>query len=170
MELKRIDFVKNEFVANGKLYKIVSRLPISRYCEFQVLQVELAMGMTVQKLYDKLSILRQVLNQARFVDSAILIGDMTSHMAKLVEKEPTVLKICTLFINTEDEDITTWNNDLVVRKLADWKAEGICADDFFRVAFNTAPGYIEIYNTLTLAITETIEKAKAGLNAKPEEK
>lgn len=164
-KLKNIDFASGQFTANGKTYYLETKLAISRYCEFQILQRELAMGMTLQEIYDGFLDSRKLLNQTRFVDVAVFIDKILTHCSKLKEKEPTILKICTLFINTEDEDRTTWGNDLVVRKLDDWKKEGIYVGDFFDVALTLAPGYIELYNKFTQNITEMLGVAKEIVSA-----
>lgn len=151
--IKRIDFNENKFMANGKEYFIETHLSVGRFCEYQILQAELAQGMTVKKYMEKTAVLYQLINQQRFADAAVTLRQMMDGMLTLEAKEPVVLKLCTLFINTADEDRTTWGNDLVVNKMADWKAEGIAADDFFQVAFTTVPGYIDAYNKLTQSIT-----------------
>lgn len=164
-KLKSIDFASGQFTANGKTYFLETKLTITRYCEFQILQRELGMGMTLQEIYDGFLDCRKLLNQTRFVDSAVFVDKILMHCMKLKEKEPTVLKICTLFCNTEDEDRTAWGNDLVVKKLEDWKKEGIYVGDFFDVALTLAPGYIELYNKFTQNISEALGVAKDIVNA-----
>ena len=164
-KIKKIDFSSGQFSANGKTYFLETKLTITRYCEFQILQRELGMGMTLQEIYDGFLDCRKLLNQTRFVDIAVYVDKILLHMSKLKEKEPTVLKICTLFINTEDEDRTTWGNDIVVKKLEDWKKEGIDVQDFFAVALTLVPGYIELYNKFTLSTSESLGVAKDIVNA-----
>lgn len=164
-KLKHIDFDSGKFEANGKIYYLESQLTIARYCEFQILEKELGMGMTLKEFYDGLMTQRQLLNQTRFVDCAVWTDKMILHCAKLKEKEPTVLKFCTLFCNIEDEDRNTWGNDLVVKKMEDWKQSGIDVKDFFVLALTLAPRYIEIYNDFTQSISEKLGIAKEVVSA-----
>jgi hypothetical protein len=78
------------------------------------------------------------------------------------------MKICTLFMNTEDEDRTVWNNDVVMRKLEDWKQAGIDVNDFFDIALILVPSYIEIYNKFTQSITEKLGIAEEIIRAATE--
>jgi len=166
-QVKRIDFNENKFEANGKVYHIETGIATGRFMEYEVYQLELMASMSISKLYEKQNVLYQLLNQCRFADAAVVLNEIRSNTVKKSEKEPTVLKICALFINTEDEDRTVFNNDLVVRKIDDWKKEGIDIRDFFTLAFNLVPGFIEIYNKLTRDITEAlnplgVDKVKDG--------
>jgi hypothetical protein len=164
-KLKNINFSSGQFTANGKTYYLETKLTITRYCEFQILQRELGMGMTLQEIYDGFADMRKLLNQNRFVDSAVFVDKVLTHCMKLKEKEPTILKICTLFCNTEDEDRTAWGNDMVVKKLEDWKKEGIEVADFFVVAVTLVPGYTELYNRFTQSISEALGIAKEIVDA-----
>lgn len=158
---KRIDFETGRFEANGKIYFIETRLSIGRYVEFEVLQTEMAYGTSLKEMYDWLITNRQLLNQMRFVDCAINNDKMIAKCQNLKDKEPFILKICTLFCNTEGEDVSKWNNDIIVKKLADWKAENIDTADFFELAVALSPYYIEIYNRLTQSITDQMGEVEA---------
>jgi hypothetical protein len=163
--LKSIDFESGQFDANGKTYYLESKLTVARYCEFMILQRELQMGMSIEEIYTGMIDQRKLLNQMRFVDASVHCDKFVTHCIKLKEKEPTVMKICTLFINTEDEDRAVWNNDLVVRKLADWKKEGINVSDFFEVALTLVPTFIEHYNRFTRSIIEQMGVAETIVEA-----
>ncbi len=154
-EVKRFDSrTDKEFMANGKRYLIETAIPVGRFMEFEILQLELMQGMSIEKVYERINVLYQLLNQQRFADCAVIANELRSNVVKKVEREPTVLKICALFINAEDEDRSTFNNDTVVRKLADWKAECLDMRDFFQFAFDLIPSYTNIYKQLTQTITE----------------
>lgn len=162
---KPIDFVAGQFEANGTTYYLETQLTIGRYCEFVILQRELSNGMTLQQIYDSHVTQRQLLNQVRFADAAVQVDKIINHCVNIKQKEPTVLKLCTLFINTKDEDRTVWNNDTVTRKLEDWKKAGISVADFFAVALTLAPGFIEIYNSFTQSIIEKLGMAQEIVEA-----
>ena len=164
-KMNRIDFETGKFEANGKTYYLETKLSIARFCEFQILEKEMATGMTIKEMYEGLQKNDKLLNQQRFVDCAVFNRELLNHCSILSKKEPVILKICTLLINTEDEDQSKWDNDLVVKKLADWKAANIDVNDFFLIAFSIVPGYINVYNMLTQSILDNLPQAKEILDA-----
>lgn len=149
-----IDFESGQFEANGTIYYLETTLTVARFCEFQILEKELALGMGLKDFVDGQKKLRDLLNQQRFVDCAVLVTKLMEHSIVLNHKEPIILKLCSLFINTENEDRSMWNNDLVVKKLNDWKASDIAYKCFFDIAVILVPGYIDLYNVLTQHILE----------------
>lgn len=159
-KLRNIDFDSGKFEANGKIYYLENKLSIGRFCEFQILQRELWTGMTVQDFFKGFLDLEKLLNQMRFSDIAIFVNQVKTHMLKVKEKEPVMFKICTLFCNTEEEDRDKWDNDLVVKKMEDWKNSGIDSADFFHIALTLVPGFVEQYNSIIRSISVNLEVAK----------
>lgn len=151
-EVKRIDLEKGVFTANGKTYRIEGNLSIERYAMYAIYEKELAYGLTVKGMYDQLKNVLKLLDKTRFVDSAVLIHDMIRGVSKLEEREPIVLKICALYCNTEDEDRSTINEDMITKKISDWKTEGLDMRDFFQLASSSVNGFIEIYRSVTQGI------------------
>lgn len=151
--LKRIDFEAGTFEANGTQYTIEGALTIERYAELQILEKEMGYGVTFKGMYERLDKAYQLLNKQRFADSAVLINDLIRGITKVQEREPTVLKICALFINAEGEDRTQLSEDLVNKKISDWKAAGIDMRDFFTVASSSVNGFLDVYRTVTRIIS-----------------
>lgn len=160
-QLKRLDLEKGIFEANGKTYHIEGGLSIERYCEFQLLEKEMGYGTTFKAMFENHKKLYGMLNKQRFADCAIEVYNMMKGIAKLEEREPTILKICALFINTPEEDRESISQDLITQKIQDWKAEGLDMRDFFHVASASVNGFLEIYRTVTRIISgeETISEA-----------
>lgn len=158
-ELKRLDLSKQSFEANGTTYYIESGLSIERFCEYQILEKEAGFGLSFKKIFDNLKDLHKLMNEVKFVEAAVKLDNLMRGVAKLEEREPTLLKMCALFINTEDEDRTTINNDMIVKKIEDWKQE-YDVRDFFRLALNTVDGFLEIYANATRIISG--EKGKSS--------
>ena len=151
--LKRIDLNTGIFEANGTRYTIEGALTIERYAELQILEKELGFGLTFKAMFEKLQQAYNLLNKQKPADAAVLLNDMLRGMARLQEREPLVLKICALFMNTDDEDRSSFSADVYNRKIADWKAEKLDMRDFFTVASNSVNGFIEIYRTVTRIIS-----------------
>lgn len=152
-ELKRIDFEKGTFTANGKAYRIEGALSIERYAELQLLEKELAYGFTVKDIFNKLKLLWDYLNKLKFAEAAVLVRDLMAGATRVSERTPTTLKICALFINTEDEDRGTITQEMINKKIEDWKAEGIDMRDFFSVASSSINGFLEIYKSVSRIIS-----------------
>lgn len=148
-ELVLIDTAKPSFIANGKTYFIETSMSIERYCEFQILEKELTYGMSFEKMMDYLKQIYKMLDKQQFAASAVMIDQMIRGVAKVQEREPVVLKICALFINEENEDRSKWSNDLIVRKIEDWKLEGISMNSFFSLALNSVNGFLDVYNKVS---------------------
>lgn len=158
-ELKRLDLSKQSFVANGTTYYIESGLSIERYCEYQILEKEAAFSMSFKKIFENLKEVHRLMNEVKFVEAAVKLDNLMRGVAKLEEREPTLLKMCALFINTEDEDRTTINNDMIVKKIEDWKKE-YDIRDFFQLALNTVDGFLEIYANATRIISGNSKSKK----------
>lgn len=150
-ELKRIDLTKPTFIANGVKYNIESSLSIERFCEYQLLEKEAGFSVSFKSLFDNLLELHELMNNVKFVQAAVLLDNMMRGVAKLEEREPVLLRICALFINTDDEDRATINDDIIVKKIEDWKQE-YDVRDFFTLALNTMDGFLEIYANATRTI------------------
>ena len=151
--LKRIDLNTGIFEANGTRYTIEGALTIERYAELQILEKELGYGLTFKAMFDKLQQAFNLLNKQKPADAAVLLNDMIRGVAMVQQREPLVLKICALFMNTADEDRSSFSADMYNRKIADWKAEKLDMRDFFTVASNSVNGFIEIYRTVTRIIS-----------------
>lgn len=150
---KRIDMTKPSFMANGKEYFVTTALSVSRFCEFQILEKEVGFSMSFKNIFTEINECCELFDSSNnfgdFAKARMRLENLRRGVAKLEEKEPTVLKICTLFINTQNEDPSKWNNDLMTVKIEDWKAEGIAIEDFFSFALNTVNGFTDIFNQMS---------------------
>lgn len=149
----KINFETGAFTANGTKYQIEQALSIERYCELQILEKEMAFGGSFRSVFDRLKEVHTAMNKTNFVGAAVIVDSMLRGISKLEEREPAVVKICALFINYEGEDRTKWSNDISLKKINDWKAEGMDMKDFFTVAANSVHGFLEAYNKVTQAIS-----------------
>jgi hypothetical protein len=155
---KRIDFEKGSFTANGTDYFIEGSLSAGRYCEFLVMEKEFSYGLTTQALHDKIEELIVLWKKDEF-KAAVMLNDMQRGVLKVTERQPAALKICALFINAKGEDRAVFTNEMLDRKLNDWKAENIAMEDFFSVASNSVNGFLQIYAKLTRNISQMFQEA-----------
>lgn len=155
MELKELDTTKPSFIANGTEYFFEQDLGIVRYLEFQILEKEIGFSMSFESIVKNISKAYNYLNEVKNADCAVVLNNLITGIIKLEEKEPTALKICALFINTKDEDRTSWSWDLGTKKIEDWKIEGYKMSSFFRLALGTVNGYADIYKEISHRISPT---------------
>lgn len=156
-ELKRIDFEQGTFVGiSGKTYFIESSLSVARYAEFQIYEKEMAYGLTMKGLFEKLKALFEMQNKMKFAESAVMLNDLMRGIAKIQERQPSVLKICTLYMNLENEDRAVINQDMIDAKIKDWA--DIDVRDFFAHAIRSVNGLIEIYASVSQSISDLAEQ------------
>lgn len=153
-KLKRLDLSNPRFEANGVYYNVEGGLSIERFCMYQILEKEAAFGVSFKNLFNNLQKLHGLMNNVKFVEASILLDNMMRGVAKLEEKQPTLLKMCALFINTDDEDRSIITEDMIAKKINDWKKE-YDVRDFFQVALSTMDGFLEIYNNVSRIISES---------------
>lgn len=141
----------------ARVYTVHNFLSVERYCEFQIFEKELAYASTFKTTFDKIKKALAQMNAMKMVDAIITLTDLVRGMVKVEEREPTVLKICALFINYEGEDIHSYSKDVEADKINDWKGAGVDMRDFFTVALHTVPGFLEIYAKISQSITEALK-------------
>jgi hypothetical protein len=153
--LKRIDFTKATIPANGREYKFCTELSIARFKELDKLEVEFFYGFDMQQMFDKLKAAFEDLNKARPADASVKIYNLMKGVADKVDKrENVVLRICSLYLVTDDEDVTKWSDDLAKQKIADWETEGYAMTDFFSLAATSLPGFLKSYESVTQDMSE----------------
>lgn len=151
--LKQIDLNEPSFMANGKRYFIEQELSIERFCEFQDLEWEFQHGISPDGLMKKFRDIHKMCNRSAFVEIAVELESIVKGIAKVKEREPVVLKMVALFINEENEDRGKFSKDMYVRKIEDWKAEGINMGCFFSLAAGSVNGFLRHYINITQAIS-----------------
>lgn len=148
-QLSRIDFTAGRFEANGKIYIIENQFCIDRWIMKEELEMELGFGANYREMMANWENVYDLANNQRFADIAVSAYNAIKGIEKVSQREPLILKFCALFCNTEDEDRTVINEDMITSKINDWKAGGIAIGDFFTLAANTIPTFIENYKKAT---------------------
>ena len=147
--LKSIDFNAPVIEANGKTYRLKKEISINRFRELEKMEVEFYYGFTMQEMFDKLKDAFSDLNKNKLADASVKVYRLMEGVADKVDKrENVMLRMCTLFLCTEDEDLTVWTEDLAKQKIDDWAKEGFAIDDFFTLAANLVPGFINDYEKI----------------------
>lgn len=153
--LKKLDPTKRSFIANGKEYFIESNLSIARFHDYQILDKEAGFSMTFGNVFEALVEVRKLMNSIKFVDASVKLENLMTGMAKLEEKEHTLLKMCALYINTKEEDRGEITADQMSEKINDWKNE-YEIEGFFSLALNSVSGYLENYKAMHQIISDKV--------------
>jgi len=143
------------FTANGNAYVVREDLTLTRYEEFERLQIHVGYGVAYDNLFANLRKAYDYLNEGRSADAAVVVYNVLNGAAKNYDRrESPVLMLCTLFISREGEDLTAWDAALARDKIEDWKVEGISMDDFFALAFASVRGLVPNFGDDLAAISE----------------
>lgn len=169
--LKRIDFENPVIHANGKDYKVIKEISINRFRELEKMEVEFYYGFSMQDMFTNLTAIFGDLNKSKIGDAAVKIYRLMEGVADKIDKrENVMLRMVGLFLVTEGEDLTSYSEELANEKIADWSKEGYAIDDFFTLAANLVPGFIQDYEKIlagTLLAEEEKEKKKKQQDVKP---
>ena len=168
-EVKHLDQTKSYFEANGKKYHITKNLCIERWRHFEDLQAMVGFGRTFEDLFTAFKDIWSALDEkggAKVASASIICHNaMTGIKTKLEERHHPSLMLCALFINYEGENEKEFNEEVMKSKINDWQEEGYDINDFFRLAWNLVPSFIETYkedlvSTLNLTKKEQSSQSK----------
>lgn len=141
---------------SGKRYYITKKLNVVRYVEFQTLSLSLAYGVNFQQFYNNLNDLKKILddipkNKKTFTDAVMYLhGLQTSILDSSQTKFDVSLYLCTLFIVSEDEDITSWSMEEADNKIKDWVQYD--SQDFFFLCHHFVSGLVDEIKKLESSI------------------
>ena len=150
-KLKQLDPNARSFVANQKTYFIETHLSIDRFHEFQILEKEAGFSMSFKSIVDTLLEVYEDLNTMRAADASVKVHNLLAGITKVQEKEHPLLKICALFMNTEDENRDIITDDMIRTKIDDWA--GYDVGGFFTIALNSVNGFFKIYSDMLQIIS-----------------
>jgi hypothetical protein len=166
MELKHIDFTKNELMAKGTKYIIKYSLTVERWKNFEKLQNHFGWGLSFADLAKKHREAMDFANQGKGIEAWNIIYNLWKGVTyRLEDREHPMLLLCTLFIVTETEDLTTWVEEEQVKKIKDWNDEGYDVNDFFQLASNCVKDFLPVYNEIFRSTSQKEEgkKSKPGI-------
>lgn len=156
--LKVIDINAKKFTANGKNFNIeMGGIAISRLIEYEKLQIELGYGLSFIQVYEGLKETYEMNNKRRDADVAVKLYNMMRGIKTFEDRRLPALELCTLFINTDNENRGVYTKEMVNEKISDWEAEGLDAVPFFQLAINSLQNFSQAYNEIN-QISSELEK------------
>ena len=161
MELKRLPFDKGSFTANGVTYKIKNTLTLARFIEFEKLQNHFGFGLTFSGIVGKLNEAIDYANKGKGVEAWNCIFNLKEGISyRLEDRTHPVLLLASLFIITEDEDLTQWNEGEQKIKIDNWNREGYDVNDFFQLASNLVKDFLPIYGEISQSTSQKVRPTK----------
>lgn len=151
MEVKKLVIKDKQFEANGKIFLVSDKISINRYIEYQKTMPLLTFGTNFEEMFKQLKNAYNLLNKQNFADSAVVIHNILSNVAKVEEQSRIhpALKMAAMFINTKEEDVSVYDEETTKQKINDWTVEGYDISDFFTLALNSISGFREAFQEYT---------------------
>ena len=153
--LKELPAGTTEFVASNTKYRVARSVSMDRWEAYELLSVEVGLGRSFAQLVQGLREAYDLTNQVAsgkpvFADLAVLLRDLLMGVSSVSDGHThPVLKMCCLFINYEGEDVRTISEEVIAKKLDDWRNEGIDMGFFFDFALRSIPGFFDAYKAVT---------------------
>lgn len=158
-ELKQLDWNATEFEANGVKYYIKQSLSVERFRWFEKYQIDFGFGRTYKSIHDALKKSIDLGNKGKGIEAWNIIINLVMAIGDGLEKRTNnAMMICALFIVTEDEDLTKWDEQEQLAKIDNWNKEGISAQSFFQLASNLVNGFI---SDLEALLSDTSQLSEA---------
>lgn len=159
-EPRAITLKDKTFVANGNRYVITDKISIERWKEYEKLQMRLTYGVNFEQLNDNLKKAFSLLNksQPEPLKAGIILHNIMSGI-KDADDESRVhpgLLMCTLVMNKEGEDVSTFDEQVAMDKIKDWREEGLDILSFFSWALNSIKGFRGTYLSYIQAQAELL--------------
>lgn len=144
---KEFDYKCKEFTANGKKYFVNQKLSIARFEEYQKLEPRLAYGIDFETLFQLIKKQYTLLNDRKFADAAVISHNIMNGIGDLLSDKRTdpALLMAALAIVGEGEDPGSFDEQVQLDKIADWRAEGYDMEGFFYFAASTINGLPKAY-------------------------
>lgn len=155
-ELKTVDFKDKKFECGGRTFYIQDSLSFNRYRELQRISLEFGFSRTFIELWKVLDRAEDYLNKLQLVDAAVELRNAKMGVTSLEDKEDPALRLCALFINEDNEDVTIFDEVKMRAKIDCWGKE-LAVNPFFHLAAALVPDWMPAYN-ITSRLTSRSQK------------
>jgi hypothetical protein len=119
-------------------------LSFTRFRELQKISLEFGYSASFETIFKNLKEAIDNYNKHDYFNMAITIHKIQEGIVNLDTKDDPALRICALFINEENEDITVYNEALMKAKIESWGRE-LSIEPFFYLAANLVPFWTNVY-------------------------
>jgi hypothetical protein len=159
MTLRKIDFEKESyFECGGKKFFKTESLSFVRYRELQKIMLELGFSATFVDIYNNNKKAIEAYNKHDYFLMSVILYKIQEGIVNLQNKDDPALRICALFINEENEDLTKYSEAEMKAKIDCWATE-LEVNPFINLALGLQEDWIKAYQLLI----------RGGLNESSEE-
>lgn len=146
-EPKAIALKERTFMANGNQYYIAEKISIDRWKEYEKLVPRLTYGVGFNEMQNALLKAYNALNSQKFADASVIIHNIMSGIKDADDEKrvPPGLMMCALIMNKEGENVGVFDEQIMLSKIEDWRAEGLDILSFFAWALTSITGFRETY-------------------------
>ena len=153
-QLVNLDPNTKEFEANGTKYIVTEHLSIERYMMFEKLRIEVGFTASFSEVFQ---VIKRTLGRCEDLIQGKkvfteMVNDLYNTLKGLTDidgKKPYSVWICTLFINTADEDVRFFNVEVMKKKIQDWEEAGIESHFFIGLAIAMLADFQTAYSEAT---------------------
>ena len=158
-EIKQFQIeVGKSFTANGTKYNVSDSYAIGRYAMASILEDELSSMATIS---DSRKVIKQALdsfNKGEIAESVVLLHNWVNRSIKAQTSGNIMMRICTLYINKEGEDVRYLTEETIKSKIHDWSEEGLDIKPFLLFVFSLYNKVLTNYETDIANILEQIKE------------
>jgi hypothetical protein len=143
VEESALSFTIFEGTDKAKKYFIETGLSMERLTEYQQLEIEIGYGYTLPEMHKKHVELYETLNKNKLADASVKAYDLVNSIKQAQSRVHPIIRLCALFMNTENEDRGKITQEMIEEKIEDWKEAKIDTRFFFRFAEGIIGTYME---------------------------
>lgn len=143
---KKLPQKEKYFQANGKKYHISSSLSVERWRYYEDFQALVGFGRSFDDIFQNVKKAYEALQHPKIADASVILHNILIGVKeKLDKRHHPALMLCTLFVNYDGEDERVYDEETMNSKIEDWTKEGYDVNDFFHLAWNLVPSFIEAF-------------------------
>jgi hypothetical protein len=156
-QLKVLEPGTEYFECEGIKYTISKTLSFNRFEKLEEYNLEFGFSATFKDIFVQLRKQYDLLNQQKLADAIVLNHNLMKGIVNLEQKHSISFRICALFINSDEEDITICDEAKMNRKIDSWAKE-YDVNFFLNFAISVIPYYLTAYNLLLKTISDQEKK------------
>lgn len=127
--------------ASGKIYRFSSTLNVDRFRRVQEMIVELEFGVTPESIYQRLNRAITVFDKKGPYSGMAELYKIQEQFYLSLTRGEVAMKLCALFLNTDEEDPTVATDEMIEAKVRDWRLYEYTG--FFQLCTSIIPGFRE---------------------------
>jgi hypothetical protein len=148
--MRKLDFnIDTDWECGGKHFYITDSLGFIRYKKSQEFMLEFGFSMSFLDIYHNLEVARDYFDKGQYYNMAVTHHKIMEGVKNINDKDDPALRLCALFINEKDEDLTKYDEAQMKAKINCWASE-LEVSPFFYLAANLMKDWTNAYQKLIL--------------------